>query len=126
MSEQRTPWADAPIRLLVCGGRDFTDWILFQSSLKEYRYKTSIVIHGGAIGADTLANHWAVSFNTPIKVYKPNWSKYGVKAGPIRNKQMLDKGKPNLVIAFPTPKSRGTYDMIRQAEKAGVEVIIIK
>ena len=34
--------------------------------------------------------------------------------------------KPDLVVAFPGPESVGTWDMIRRAEKAGVEVIIIE
>jgi hypothetical protein len=46
--------------------------------------------------------------------------KHGRAARPIRNQRMLDEGKPDLVVAF--PGGRGTTDMIRRAERAGVPV----
>jgi hypothetical protein len=58
----------------------------------------------------------------PIDVYVAQWKKHGRAAGPIRNQRMLDKGKPDLVVAF--PGGRGTADMIRRAERAGVPVRI--
>lgn len=47
---------------------------------------------------------------------------------PIRNKQMLDEGKPDLVLAFHTDieNSKGTKNMIYQAKKRGIKVILIK
>ena len=36
---------------------------------------------------------------------------------------MLDEGKPDLVVAF--PGGRGTADMIRKAEGAGVPVVTV-
>jgi hypothetical protein len=56
----------------------------------------------------------------PIDVYVAQWKKHGRAAGPIRNQRMLDEGKPDLVVAF--PGGRGTADMIRRAERAGVPV----
>jgi len=50
-----------------------------------------------------------------------NWAELGRKAGPIRNQQMLDEGKPNLVVAF--PGGRGTADIVRRARAAGIEVV---
>jgi hypothetical protein len=43
-----------------------------------------------------------------------------MKAGPLRNYQMLEEGKPDLVVAF--PGGGGTKDMVRRAVKAGVSV----
>lgn len=42
-------------------------------------------------------------------------------AGPKRNQRMLDKGKPDLVLAF--PGGDGTADMVRKAKSAGVPII---
>lgn len=44
------------------------------------------------------------------------------RAGPIRNKQMLLEERPDKVVAFHNDlsKSRGTADMLRQAEKRGI------
>lgn len=48
-----------------------------------------------------------------------------IAAGGIRNKQMLNEGKPDLVIAFPTENSKGTWDMVRRAKRAGIETVVV-
>lgn len=61
-------------------------------------------------------------------MFLAEWDKYGRAAGPIRNKQMLLyvlEAKP-LVIAFWDGISRGTKNMVSQAEKADVEVRIVR
>jgi hypothetical protein len=40
---------------------------------------------------------------------------------PIRNKQMLEEGRPAIVFAF--PGGRGTANMIGQAQRAGVKIL---
>jgi len=57
----------------------------------------------------------------PVIPFPPEWKRYGPKAGPIRNKQMLDEGRPDLVVAF--PGGNGTNDMVKKAKAAGIEVI---
>jgi hypothetical protein len=59
-------------------------------------------------------------------VFYADWDKHGRAAGPIRNQQMLDEGKPDLVVAFLLPQGSGTLDMIRRTEKAGIEVRVIE
>jgi hypothetical protein len=78
-------------------------------------------VAGGAPGADTLAYQWATARGIPPKVYQANWRRLGPEAGPIRNRRMLDRGKPDLVIAF--SGGRGTADMMEVARRAGVHVI---
>jgi hypothetical protein len=34
---------------------------------------------------------------------------------------MIDEGHPNYVLAFPDPKSRGTWDMVKKAHTAGLK-----
>lgn len=51
-----------------------------------------------------------------------NWEAFGAAAGPVRNRWMLDL-EPDLVIAFPGGK--GTKNMIEQAKKRGVPVMVI-
>lgn len=79
------------------------------------------IISGMARGADSLAAEWATKFGFPLQKFPADWKKYGKAAGSIRNQQMLDEGKPDLVIAF--PGGTGTRDMIKKANKAGVRVI---
>ena len=112
-------------RVLVCGGRDYTDAETVSRTLAELRKTRGIalVIAGGARGADTLAADWAKAVGIPCEVYMADWEGLGRKAGPIRNQRMLDEGKPDLVVAF--PGGRGTAGMVRIARAAGVEVIEI-
>lgn len=106
------------MRLLVCGGRDYHDR---ETVFRELdKLAPALVIHGGAPGADTLAATWCVATRTPELRFPAEWSLYGKAAGPLRNQQMLDEGKPTLVLAF--PGGRGTADMIRRARKAGIPV----
>jgi hypothetical protein len=116
------------MRVLVCGGRDYTDNVNVYNTLDKLLNPNNeplppgnhVVIHGGARGADLLADEWAVTNWVSIKEYKADWARWGKYAGPIRNKQMLDEGKPDLVIAFPGGK--GTANMIKQAKEYGIEV----
>ena len=54
--------------------------------------------------------------------YPAEWGKYGRGADYKRNIQMLKEGDPDLVLAF--PGGRGTENMIAEAKKAGVPVIL--
>ena len=110
------------MRVLVCGGRDFQDRVAVHQALDDLdaAYGVSLVIDGGATGADKLAAEWAWMSNKPNRCFPADWKTYGRGAGPIRNKQMLDEGKPDLVLAF--PGGRGTANMVKQAQAAGVRV----
>lgn len=114
------------MRVLVCGGRDFNDYICVYDTLDDVqteRGRFSHVIVGGAPGADHWGEAWAHHNRVPFTVFPAAWKKDGRAAGPIRNKRMLDEGKPDLVIAF--PGGRGTADMVRRAEAAGIHVVEI-
>lgn len=114
------------MRILVCGGREFDNWGVLCSELDKQlfgRERLVYIIQGGAKGADFLARVWAKFRNCPQEEYPANWKKYGRGAGGIRNQQMLDEGKPDLVVAF--PGGTGTADMVRRAKKSGVKVLEI-
>ena len=114
------------MRVLVCGGRAFTD----ESSVTNHLFRIdderpiTRIIHGGASGADTLAGHTATLLQCECVVYLADWKRHGKAAGPIRNQKMLDEQKPDLVVAF--PGGRGTADMVRRAKSAGIEVDEVK
>ena len=110
------------MKVLVCGGRSFDDLPLFDRRMDELhqRYKFTAVVHGGASGADTMAQFWAGFNGLPIEVYHANWKKHGKAAGPIRNQRMIDEAKPDVVVAF--AGGRGTADMKKRALAAGIGV----
>jgi hypothetical protein len=109
------------MRLLVSGSREFDDKAKMLSIIQDIN--PTLIIHGAAKGADTLAGEIGDELGIPVDPYPAKWSLYGKAAGPIRNQQMLDEGKPDLVIAFPTEGCRGTWDMVRRAIKADVKLI---
>lgn len=109
------------MKVLVCGGRDFTDEQLLEEALSKF--KIDFIIDGGAKGADYLAYMYAIKHSIKHESFPADWEEFGKAAGHIRNQQMLDEGKPDLVIAFPGGK--GTANMISRAEAAGVEVICV-
>lgn len=114
------------MRVLVCGGRDYDDWgKVCDTLLNITRSKPYVtIIEGGARGADRLGRRFALEMEYTYITYPADWEKYGRGAGHIRNQQMLDEGKPDLVVAF--PGGRGTANMIERAKKAGVEVIQVE
>lgn len=110
------------MRVLVCGGRDFSDCQMVWDTLDDLARAEVIdcLIEGDARGADRIAGAWARRRGVDLRVYAADWRKHGRAAGPIRNQQMLDEGKPDLVIAF--PGGIGTADMVRRARASGVRV----
>jgi hypothetical protein len=112
-------------RVLICGSRDWTDKELIKSMIPR---DAEVVIHGAARGADVLAGECAKELGIPVIEFPAKWSQYGLSAGPKRNQQMLDEGKPTEVIAFSDhlQTSRGTSDMIRRAEKANIRVTKVR
>ena len=114
------------MRALICGSRDWTyegpiKRVLLQ--LKGAGFTT--IIHGDARGADRTAGKWADFFGLEVIKFPANWKRDGIGAGPKRNQQMLDEGKPDRVVAFPLPQSKGTWDMVRRARKAGIPVTVV-
>jgi hypothetical protein len=110
------------MRVLVCGGRRFSDAQRLGAFLGglEHHAKITAIIHGGATGADYLAGKYAEWRNVDTMVFPAEWDLHGKAAGPLRNQRMLDEGKPDVVISFPGGK--GTADMIRRAKAAGIPV----
>ena len=118
------------MRVLVCGSRTYADAEMMHAVLHRLWKETpfSCLIEGGARGADTLAREWAQKIALKTETYPAQWDKHKRAAGPIRNKQMLDEGQPDLVVAFPRltlDVSLGTSHMVALAKKAGVRTIVV-
>lgn len=107
------------MKVLVCGGRDYGDRQAVYDALDRLE-DVDAMICGGARGADRLAQDWAGMRGIVCRAYPADWEAHGRAAGPIRNQQMLDVEKPDLVVAF--PGGRGTADMVERAIAAGVPV----
>lgn len=116
------------MRLLVCGGRDFTDRALLVREMNALatEQRPSVVIHGAARGADTMAGLIAEQAGIPVERYPVDNAIDGPwpAAGMNRNRRMLEASKPDVVLAM--PGGRGTAGMVRIARAAGVRVVVLE
>lgn len=112
-----------PLRVLVCGGRRYADAARLTAELDRLHAERPFgcLIHGAAPGADSLADAWARANGIPTEAHPADWGAHGRGAGPIRNKQMLARGRPDLVAAF--PGGSGTVDMVYKAKRKRVPVV---
>jgi hypothetical protein len=126
------------MRVLVCGGRDYSNQSHMFGVLSRFHAETpiSVLIHGAAQGADRMAATWAKISGVLVYAYPASWSDishpdalirhtasgrpYDARAGYRRNQIMLERGRPELVLAF--SGGRGTLDMIKRAKAAGLTV----
>jgi len=93
--------------------------------LRDLDPKPTLLIEGGARGADQIAKVIAIFIGVPVQEYPADWKAYGKRAGHLRNQQMLDQN-PDLVIAFHpvTGITPGTRDMVTRAQTKGTPVKI--
>lgn len=113
------------IKLLVCGGRDYSDQSKIFSKLDAVHAKRPIclIIEGGANGADAMARAWATLRAIHVCTIMALWNAHGRAAGPLRNEAMLSL-KPDGVLAF--SGGRGTASMVSLARAAGIKVVEVR
>ena len=119
-------------RVIVAGGVHFNDYETLRNTMDEC-FRDSLkeeieIVSGHARGADSLGERYAQEHSIKCTLFPADWKKYGRAAGPIRNKQMLEYATEQEagLIAFWNGESKGTKNMISIAEKAGIEVKIVR
>jgi hypothetical protein len=114
-----------PKRLLVTGSRDYGDHVRVTRILTPFMHQGITLVHGDGRGLDKLAaKTWTQAGEDALAV-PADWDRYGKRAGPLRNQQMVDLGGYIACIAFPLPGSRGTWDCVRRAELADIPVMVV-
>ncbi len=118
-------------RLIVCGSRNFRDEVLFEQGMTQVMRLWCVqfardwtIVHGGARGADAMADKWARDGELTVEVFPAEWELYGKAAGMRRNRQMAEAGA-DLCLAFPFGDSPGTWSMIREAARVGIPALIV-
>jgi len=111
--------------LAVVGSRGFTNKKLLTDLLDIYLEEDPdlVIVSGGAVGADSLAQLWAVDNNVEYKVYPAEWTTYGKAAGFIRNKLIWDDADEG--IAFWDGQSSGTKHSFELARKQRKHLVVI-
>jgi len=129
------------MRILITGSRDWTDHRLIFGELeriaRDYdlcyepdEYGNTLadpskmtVVHGACpTGADMWADEWAIS-NCDMRLverHPADWERYGKKAGPIRNREMVELGA-DMCLAFIKNGSAGATQTAMLAVKAGID-----
>ena len=114
------------MKLIIAGGRDFSDYALLESQVSNLIGKATDVeiVSGGAKGADRLGEFFAIDYNLPVKRFPVDWDKYGKSAGFRRNAEMADYA--DHCICFWDGQSRGTKHIIDLAKSKGLNLTIVK
>ena len=117
-----------PIKLIIAGGRDFTDYNFLKKEAKmfisELEENPNIeIVSGGAKGVDALGERFAKEHNLEVVKFPADWKSFGRAAGPKRNAEMAQYATH--LLSFWDGESKGTKSMITLAKKKNVTVKII-
>jgi hypothetical protein len=107
------------LTILVSGGRDYANraevFRVLDLLAEEAGAEDVEIVHGGATGADALADEWAREREVNSHRYAAKWTRHGRAAGHKRNRAMLEHARPRVVVAF--PGGPGTRNMCENVEK---------
>jgi hypothetical protein len=118
------------MRVMVTGSRDWRNRDVIGGALYELwdqdapELAQMVLVHGCATGADAIARSWADGWGWSIEDFWPNYMFYSVEEAPKKRNIAMVESEPDVVLAFPTKRSRGTWHAVNAAKKAGVEVRI--
>ena len=119
-------------RIVICGGRHFNDYEQLKTTITNFLKQRKIevenveIVSGHCQGADMLGEQYAKEYGLNLTIFPADWQKYKRKAGPIRNKQMIEyimQTENKAVIAFVSENSKGTKQTVLLAKRAGVFVV---
>jgi hypothetical protein len=116
------------MKVIISGSRSFNDYGFVADKLDHYlsKYNSELeIVHGGAKGVDTLAKNYALERGIKHVPFVADWYNLGLRAGPVRNREMAEYG--DALIAFYDGKTErsGTLDMINAAKEAGLKIRIV-
>ena len=107
---------------MIVGSRGYTDYASFKAKCDALLAdKTDIeIVSGGCSGADALAERYAHSHGYPLQIFSADWSRYGKRAGYVRNREMhayISTFPERGVIAFWDGHSKGTAQSFALAKE---------
>ncbi len=114
------------IKLAVVGSRSITDSQVVEHGIQrilDLGIVISVIVSGGCSGPDTLGANWAEQHNIPCDIYLPDWDKYGMRAGFVRNEDIVKNS--DMVLAIWDGKSKGTEDSMNHARILGKPLITV-
>lgn len=119
-------------RILVTGSRYWSDKEVIRKAIDkaidDLGEGQEVVIIEGACpygGADKIASEYGNELGVKVESYPADFEGIGGYAGPLRNEKMVKTGA-DVCLAFPVSGSRGTWDCVKKARHAGIEVRIFE
>ncbi len=110
------------MKLAIVGSRSLKyDEVKVRSGIKKYiknKGNVTELVSGGADGADTFAQYTAKELGLPIKIFYPNWNKYGKSAGFKRNELIVEYADEVLAI-YKGERTPGTANSVGHAKAMG-------
>lgn len=111
-------------KVVIAGDRNWSNFKVVENYINSLPVETT-VIEGDCKGADKIAGYIASKRGMRVVKFPADW-KLGYKAGPIRNRKMLDQSPEKLVIFHnDIENSRGSKNIRNQALKLGIPVEVI-
>lgn len=115
------------MKVAIVGSRTFNNFDLLSKTVKEYckqnNISIEIIVSGGAKGADSLAEQFAIKNDLQTKIFYPDWVQFDRTACSVRNSQIVEFS--DIVFAFWNGKSPGTNDSITKTKKLQKTIIIV-
>lgn len=101
----------------IVGSRNGLNWDDVAREIKHLMVNgdISLVVSGGALGVDRLAESIALAHGKKTHTIRPDWDKYGRSAGFRRNVAIVEMA--DVVYAFWDGGSKGTAHSINIAER---------
>lgn len=112
------------MKIAIIGSREFSNKEYLNKSMQTIKdkYNISLIVSGGAKGADTLGERWANKNKIKTKIFLPDFK----RKHPYFYRDRLIAEEADLVIAFWNGRSSGTRYTIDYSRKISKEVIIFK
>jgi len=102
------------MKIAVIGSRTFKDYERLTAVLAGIP-EISLVVSGGAQGADALVEQWARENHIPTLIHAPDWARFGRGTGIERNRRIISDC--DRCIAFWDGQSKGTRSSIDWCRK---------
>jgi hypothetical protein len=119
---QNSAYEDNIMKTIIAGSRDVTDYEYVTQACRDCGWEITSVVSGTAKGVDILGERYAEENGLPLFRFPADWTRYGKRAGYIRNSKMASVA--DALVAVWDGSSRGTEHMINIAKETGLKVYV--
>ena len=114
------------MKVLITGSRELTNdhYEQLKQLMRTHYPNATEIWHGGARGADALAERYAMEMQLPATVIRPDYKNNHPKAAPhLRNYQLVKMTEATLAVYGKT-ETPGTKSTVEKSKAAGHRTVI--